>query len=263
MSVELEVLELATMLPGGVLVEEENVEDVWKSTIRAESGDTIAYVKIAKQNQIVSEITCALTGRSLGLQIPKAYLVRIREGLIGNQNEIFGFGSQDADAVSFKRWTTINRVLADALFEQWKLMEDIAVFDEWVANIDRNAGNILYDGITGYWLIEHAHALTGPNWSAPTLQDSGRSFKNHLLQGHAENTSLHEKYQFRRLANEWAIRHNELSLLDLTRNGALTRLIDTVDAEAVKDFLIERATLVSGLVCLKLGIPELGLADER
>jgi hypothetical protein len=41
----------------------------------------------------------------------------------------------------------------------WKKLPRAAAFDEWIANPDRNVGNLLWDGVDDWVLIDHARAL--------------------------------------------------------------------------------------------------------
>ena len=62
----LDDIELAALLPGAQLVTGQgNVEETWISEIYAESGPTVAYVKVLNQNQLASEVVCALIGMAL------------------------------------------------------------------------------------------------------------------------------------------------------------------------------------------------------
>lgn len=69
----------------------------------------------------------------------------------------------------------LRRALAD-----WSALPAVMAFDSWVANIDRNSGNLIQAGRGQFALIDHGHILTGPHWQAKNL-DGGKDFLNVLL----------------------------------------------------------------------------------
>lgn len=60
----------------------------------------------------------------------------------------------------------------------------LIAFDEWVANTDRNAGNILF-GANANYVIDHGSMPVKMNWGQADLQ-SGECYKN----VHFSNTQL-------------------------------------------------------------------------
>lgn len=110
----LQSIELATLLPGArLLVGHQNVEETWRAQVYTESGPTIAYVKMIEQQQVVSEVVCALVGSALGLNIPKPLLVYVEavnlpDSTKWKPNEVrkICFGSEDKKVLSFRQVLT-------------------------------------------------------------------------------------------------------------------------------------------------------------
>ena len=50
------------------------------------------------------------------------------------------------------------KVLLDALLS-WKRVREVATFDEWINNRDRNLGNLLFAGAGEFVMIDHGKAL--------------------------------------------------------------------------------------------------------
>ena len=73
-----------------------------------------------------------------------------------------------------------NRVISPLELWQWPALPLLMAFDSWVANIDRNTGNILQSGTNNFFIIDHGHLLTGPNWKPCDLV-SGTDFLNSLM----------------------------------------------------------------------------------
>tara|TARA_R110002051_G_scaffold57104_11_gene105907 strand:+ start:3199 stop:3708 length:510 start_codon:yes stop_codon:yes gene_type:complete len=56
----------------------------------------------------------------------------------------------------------------------WKRLGELYAFDTWVANTDRNLGNLLYGGNASngepeIWLIDHGRSFTGESWGPSDL----------------------------------------------------------------------------------------------
>ena len=66
---------------------------------------------------------------------------------------------------------------------QWDDFSRAAAFDGWVANVDRNAGNLLRNGPGDYTLIDHDCICTSDDW-LPDLLLAGQddAFRNLLLE---------------------------------------------------------------------------------
>ncbi len=51
----------------------------------------------------------------------------------------------------------------------WKDLPSLLAFDEWVANVDRNTGNLVRLSAGDYAVIDHGGILTGPDWVSEVL----------------------------------------------------------------------------------------------
>ena len=51
----------------------------------------------------------------------------------------------------------------------WKALPGLLAFDEWVANVDRNTGNLIRLSAGDYAIIDHGAILTGPDWAGDML----------------------------------------------------------------------------------------------
>jgi hypothetical protein len=52
------------------------------------------------------------------------------------------------------------------IMSKFKLLARLIVFDAWIANVDRNTGNILVVSQDSFVLIDHGAVLGGPTWPA-------------------------------------------------------------------------------------------------
>lgn len=130
--------------------EDKGINLAWRATIRTKEGDISAIIKKIPDNEIIVEIACALLGRAIDLPIARPLIVNDAEyGVV--------FGSEDLEHPDL-RHSLIPREIIYAFLSRWAELPKACVFDEWIANYDRNDGNILTNGLD-FWLIDHGLAL--------------------------------------------------------------------------------------------------------
>jgi hypothetical protein len=71
--------------------------------------------------------------------------------------------------------------LITGIFSKLKLLARLIDFDAWVANIDRNIGNILLTSPDSFVLIDHGAILGGPLWPAALHSNPDAYAKNMIL----------------------------------------------------------------------------------
>jgi hypothetical protein len=157
----LEGVELATLLapPARVSPKNSGLSPLWKGCIWLADGSAIkAYIKKIPCHELLAEVVCALIGKALDLPIPRPYLVRDEKNFTGNGGLPL-FAMEDAEHPSLNQTLRQGRskVVYDRLIA-WDLVRNAAIFDEWIANVDRNEGNLLFDG-EKFTLIDHGKAF--------------------------------------------------------------------------------------------------------
>lgn len=137
----------------------DNISDVWMADGLTHQGDIRLYVKKASSEEILAECLASLLAAHLELPVPKTYIVLDPDSLIGGGLFV---GSEDVGAPSIKQ--RLRRKDPDVLLRlaNWDKLHEVALFDEWIANPDRQGGNLLWGGGGNWVLIDHAAAL----WSA-------------------------------------------------------------------------------------------------
>jgi len=140
-------------------IDDQNINQVWKAQVRTDEGEVVvAYIKRVEEEELVKEAVCALIARAVGLPCPRPMYVLCPAGTLMD-TQVIAFGSEDAEARSLRRRIgsgapeTVLKILT-----QWVKVNDVAAFDEWIANGDRNVGNILFDG-SKFTLIDHGQAF--------------------------------------------------------------------------------------------------------
>ncbi|MDP2715514.1 HipA family kinase [Rheinheimera sp.] len=154
-----------------------NISPLWLGDALTHTGDTRLYIKEVSYQELIAECLCTTIGSAVGLPITQTYVVRDPNNLL---NATYIIGSEDADMPSFKRhWSLADQVQQHAIIAalaNWRQLHDAALFDEWIANPDRNTGNFLWDGGDNWHLIDHARAL----WTTTPTEDATAAFENIL-----------------------------------------------------------------------------------
>ncbi|MBU9832484.1 MAG: hypothetical protein SOI28_12090 [Rahnella inusitata] len=163
------------------------------------------YMKIYNDDKIViNEMVGYILAKSSGLDVAsKAYLLELGtmtralidsfyklRGITNNRehyNSAYAFIVSSAPGINITTHSS-NTVAQTDFFKKrisnWNKNNSLIAFDEWVANTDRNAGNILFGNNANY-VIDHGAMPVQMNWSKGCLQ-SNMCFTNI----HYANTAL-------------------------------------------------------------------------
>jgi hypothetical protein len=125
-------------------------------------------------------------------------------------------------------------------------------FDTWIANTDRNAGNLLFGGSGGIWLIDHAHGFTGPTWNAAALQPSAK-YPNKLADWLTPSLNGDRRSALAMTVGDASDNLDRSYLDQLADTSHIAGLLSAGDQEAVLTFLAERAEHVPRLASGALG----------
>lgn len=136
-----------------------NISPLWIADALSHEGDVRLYIKRANNAEILSECLSALLARQLELPTPRVFVVADPERLI--DGDLF-VGSEDAGAPSIKQRLQSGDPAVERILRKWEKLHQLTLFDEWIANPDRNLGNLLWGGGDDWSLIDHAFSL----WSA-------------------------------------------------------------------------------------------------
>lgn len=162
-----------------------------------------AYVKFyPRQGRgLFNEVTGHLLAESLGMKVPRkvAILFVPKEAVpsppswmeTNAEDSYPAWCCEDVASPAIKFFFRLGDVNSSAgavyalireELERSKQVPAIVAFDDWVANVDRNVGNLLRLGKGDYVLIDHGQILGGRYWGCRTLQDVDRKFPNILRQ---------------------------------------------------------------------------------
>lgn len=136
-----------------------------KLAFKDSAYEVSAYAKKLGDLDLLVEIVSALIGIELKLPIPEPVLA------ISIDGKEAWFASIDVKHPDLSRRLLIendqvtNTPQNGKILKQladWPAIHDAIGFDEWIANSDRNTGNILYDGKDQFFLIDHNLAMRLP-----------------------------------------------------------------------------------------------------
>jgi len=121
--------------------------------------DVTAIVKPGPFGTIAAELFVAMLARDVSLTVPEPILVfdpvgyRLMAGSIDMEypNLCAAFPDLDANVAS-----DLGKLCAK--IQEWQCHPLVAAFDEWIANVDRNINNLLWDG-SDFILIDHAMSV--------------------------------------------------------------------------------------------------------
>ena len=252
----MEHVDVGLMLPGPQPFDDCNVNPTLKAHVKTHDEVLVAYVKKVSPRKLYVECVCALLGRYLGLPIPKPIIVKVTSDSsddvpLGRYE--LAFGSQDAGYPSFRRYAQ-NQEAYEKLKEFSKTI-DVGLFDEWVANWDRNIGNILYDGGGDFSFIDHENALD------PSLGVEDPATRNQLVECICAIKSEFERFKLNRAVQSEAIpQYVDLPLAILSEKTYASSYLDEGDVLAVIDFLKMRVNSLGRLFSKRLNLSQQEMA---
>ncbi len=209
-----------------------------------------AYLKLFTEpdKQFVNEVTGYLLAAHAGVTQPSRGFVQhvpitVLQSLYPrlkfpvNRSTLPLWGTSDLGAGTAKHYFhTVTPALIKDL-QGWDKLPTAMAFDEWVANIDRNIGNLVRLAAGQYAVIDHGHVLTSPDWKAGHLI-SGKSYPNKLEQiAWPNGVTLPAKS-----AAMHALTHHERSLTSawLELQDWWKTLLSPEDMQCAGDFLTNR-----------------------
>lgn len=261
-------VKLANVVPGVAAVDssEKGVNETFVGLIQTSSDQLRAYIKVLNARQLVNELICSTLGRSVGLPVPEGFLVRAtasdlpESGILAKHDgEALIFASADVGRPSLKRRLTESGAqFLDSLLTTWKRWDVVSIFDEWIANPDRHAGNLLIEGPDRVWLIDHSHALTGPGWTAADLVPE-RAVRNQVADKCFSRLTLPERMAVRAKAAQLSSVFGLVPPDSALAACYATHLLSPSDLEAVRTFVGDRVSKLFDLASARLGIPNMGV----
>lgn len=212
---------------------------------------TRAYVKRFKSNEqlgLLNEITGYILARHSQLPVPlRAGLIKINP-LAFKDSSLFGewaFVISEVSGVTPGSYYS-NGALTECkslmdLVASWSKVCDTIAFDDWIANEDRNLGNLVVAGRDNIFLIDHSNIPFVLNWTAQML-DPQRESKNALASNlwALQSTPLPVKAKISSASKNHETSYS-LAINDLKYWWGILLKSDQQRVHALNDFLEKRA----------------------
>ena len=247
---------LAQVLAGAQPFRERNVNDTFRGTIKTAAGDDRpAVIKDLLPKELANEVLMAAIGLQLGLPVPPPFVALASPDRLPAKKgpEVSGagrllFASTDVSQPQVATYLSggANRRVA-AQLSKWGNLGRTYGFDALIANVDRHAGNLLFNGDREVWLIDHGHSLTGPAWKLTDLIPSDKTVRHRLSEWLTPFLDPTERMKAAGEAKtiEEALRQVSFDLL--ARANHVEDLLVAGDFEAAMTFLNERLVHVPRL----------------
>ena len=171
-----------------------NVNQTFKALVVSSSSPDpfAAIVKDLPHRELFNELISFLVLQGLGLPVPEAYigLVPSSEASISEAPKVGEdlravFVSKevpspslrmvsglDSSATNVQLHTCLEKLVPQ--IAKWAMLGELYAFDSWIANIDRNLGNLLFSGSASgepdVWIIDHGKTLTSESWQPADLK---------------------------------------------------------------------------------------------
>jgi hypothetical protein len=254
-------MEAVVLLPGARRADK-TASEVWFGQAKTRGGAVVnLYFKVVPHQIFISECVCAALAREVTLPTPDSFAVLIYQHVLPNSviwtktalDHTVGFGTSTVSGTSVLKRFLGDQSTAWAMIKAWKRIGEVGAFDEWIANGDRHSDNLMLDGTGDFWLIDHSHALTGPNWTPASLQTNCWPKCDNQVLDRMLADSAGYRNQIR-IQGQEVVKHSARAL------GVVPSLLTDSPVKAALDsFLGQRAKKLINLVSSRLKIPEIDL----
>lgn len=245
-----------------------NINDTYRGfVLLANNSRRHGIIKDLNLAQLINELLATVLAKELSLPVPDGYLGIVPSGDLpvkklplkdGTGSLVFiSADVQTPNLTQQLQGKDQATVLAfiDHL-KSWLNLGPLYAFDAWIANTDRHMGNLLIDGPSNIWLIDHGHAFTGPNWSVTDLEPVA-DYRHKLQEWLTACLSPDEKNEKGKEVGQFAIKATSVSIPQALAESHTERLLSPQACAALKGFLERRVQDIPAHAKRALGIPVL------
>ncbi len=160
-----------------------------------------------RRYQVLNEIVGYLLAHHLNLPQPKGYLLLLSpdeqkskfniQGQPKNTRPVWATESLDHKSAMY-HFQRCSKALRDDLAKWFNLYGTVAL-DDWIANIDRNPGNLLRQSSGKYHLIDHGKLFFGHSIRSNYIHERNESsnfLEQQCLKSHVKNKGKNESLKF-------------------------------------------------------------------
>lgn len=257
---------IADVEPGYTRFGRDTYNQTWVGLVTCEGESVKCLMKAMSGRQLLNEVCCALIAQQMKLPVPKFYLALADRSLQGIDSEV---KSEDGGAVLFaSELKAVNSVVTEARclhgthaagsISKWLLdsghLGALYAFDEHCANTDRHADNLLLSSKSEIWLIDHGHALTGPDWVASDLVPASK-FVSRLSSWCTPILSSSGKARTASEASAYFPAARQLNFDSIVEKLKVAGFLDEHEGMLLEEFLRIRIDYLSSMVSSSLNYP--------
>lgn len=249
-------------------------DEIWLGSINIDGTDDIAvYLRMSGKRQMMAELICAVLGRAIGLPIPLPFIVTVDRkklprskrwaSMEKGQKQCVMFASAAIEGKgNFTQLLQNNSDYARRLIQTWAQYPEAAIFDELLANVDRNYSNMLFRANI-IWLIDHAEAFGGISASLFPLNEIAEDpFRNQLLDDFKADFTLPKRASILAIAKEMLLQIQQFDLKRMLQSIGDEHISADGGIAEVLNFLETRLLHTVPLICRRLDIPQLPLPSQ-
>ena len=225
------------------------------------------YLRLGQPAPLVAELLCCVIARMLGLPAPEPFVVCVTQAALPDSKLACQKGTQlcvatrDLGGATFAQLLRRDSTTAEKMISRWEHLIPVTVLDEWLANTDRNYDNIIYIAQTLH-IIDHADAFGGSTRALFPLADiTHDAFTNKLaLFLCKDDPSPAQRQNWLDQARAWiAQAASGIDVAAAVAMAEVTRWQSTEEEVELIHFITTRLTITHGLLCQRLGHPQLPL----
>lgn len=251
--------------------EDDKVDELWlgdayDSTAPDQPAISL-YLRVGAPGNLVAEAVCGCLAHALGLPAPEVFLVEIppgylpESGLTQQNATSLGVATRDLGGGTFLQFLRSDKNAAISLLTRWAEWAKVVAFDEWVANGDRNFGNIVYKDKSLH-IIDHADAFGGACRELYPLKE--------LVDGEFENAlaipmqtfTPAQCYQVLQSLKQWlADDVDDLNIPSIVEYAGTANWQQPSEIQELITFIETRLGITYELLCNRLGHPQLILTQ--
>jgi hypothetical protein len=249
--------------------ERQKSDELWQGVgfgIDAPTEGIPLYVRVGPNPALVAELLCGVLAQALKLPAPEVYLVQVPPGhmprskLANGKQTTLCVGTRDIGGDTFAQLLHDQFAAAAPLLRDWPDLPRVVAFDEWLANPDRNMGNLLYVAQTIY-IIDHAEAFGGSSRELYPLSDLTDMEFTNLLGGFMKCLEAKKLPPLLDDMGVWLKDIAAITDIPAAVNCAVGAYSTQPEQKReLIDFITKRLSITHTLLCRRLGHPQLTLA---
>lgn len=231
------------------------------------------YLRVGSPDNLVAEAVCGCLARILDLPAPEVFIVHIPPGhlphsaLIRQDAAALCVATRDLGGDTFLQFLRSDKKAAISLLTKWADWAKVVAFDEWVANGDRNFGNIIFRD-KNLHIIDHAEAFGGACRALYPLNELADGVFENALAIPMRTFTAEQCHHVLEGLGQWLVEvAGPLDIPGIVEYADTSHWQPKPQIQELITFIEQRLGITYELLCNRLGHPQLkltstGMKDE-